>query len=323
VEVRRASLHNEDEINNKDIRIGDAVVVRRAGDVIPEVVKPIPERRTGKEKRYSFPTTCPVCGSRVERVAGEARHRCTGLSCSAQLKERITHFAAKGGMDIDGLGTKYIEQLIDLRLVRDPADLYFLDTDKLMKMELMGPKLAQNLLAAIEHSRHPQLANLIVALGIPGIGEHLAEVLATAFGSLENIMKANTETLEQTPELGPIGAANIVGFFADANNRRVLEKLRQSGVEFPVVDRSQAATTDDEWSGKTFVLTGGLSSMPRSEAKKRIAARGGRVTGSVSKKTDFVIAGTDPGAKFEEAQKLGITIWDEQEFLSRLGEDNG
>lgn len=316
VEVSRASLHNEDEINNKDIRIGDAVVVRRAGDVIPEVVKPIPERRTGKEKKYSFPKVCPVCGSHVERAPGEAHHRCTGLSCPAQLKERITHFAAKGQMDIDGLGAKYVEQLVDLGLVRDPADLYFLDTDKLMRLERMGPKLAQNLLAAIDKSRHPKLANLITALGIPGIGEHLAEVLAATFGSLDGIMAADLETLQNTPEIGPIGAANIVGFFAEANNRRVLEKLEKGGVEFPSME---TAASEGEWSGKTFVLTGGLTTMPRSEAKKLITVRGGRVSGSVSPKTDIVIAGTDPGAKFDKAQKLGITIWDEQEFLVRIG----
>lgn len=320
VEVRRASLHNEDEINNKDIRIGDAVVVRRAGDVIPEVVKPIIERRSGKERKYSFPAACPICGSRVERAPGEAFHRCTGLSCPAQLKERITHFAAKGRMDIDGLGTKYIDQLVDLDLIKDPADLYFLTGDNLMKMERMGTRLAENLLAAIEKSRRPELSNLLAALGIPGIGEHLAEVLAAEFGSLENIMSTDRETLENTPEIGPIGAENIVGFFADANNRKVLKKLQDGGVAFPV---AQKADIEGEWSGKTFVLTGTLATMPRDEAKKSITARGGRVTGSVSKKTDVVVAGTDPGSKYDKAQKLGIMIWDEKDFLTRLGEKNG
>ncbi len=320
VEVRRASLHNEDEIHNKDIRIGDAVVVRRAGDVIPEVVKPIPERRTGREKKYLFPAVCPICGSKVERAPKEAFHRCTGLSCPAQLKERITHFAAKGGMDIDGLGAKYIDQLVDLGLVKNPADLYFLGVDDLEKMERMGPKLAANLLAAIDKSRRPKLPNLLAALGIPGIGEHLAEVLAAEFGALEKIMETDAETLENTPEIGPIGATNVVGFFADANNRKVIERLKRGGVVFPV---KATAAVVREWSGKTFVLTGTMTAMPRGEAKKRITARGGRVTGSVSKKTDFVVAGADPGSKYDKAQKLGITIWDEKEFLARLGEKNG
>ena len=317
VEVRRATLHNEDEITKKDIRLGDAVVVRRAGDVIPEVVKSILSRRTGAEKKFTFPTTCPVCGSQAERAPGEAFYRCTGLSCPAQLKERIAHFAAKGGMDIDGLGSKLIEQLVDLGLLKDPADLYFLNSGDLMKMERMGPKLADNLLRAIAKSRRPDLPHLLAALGIPGIGEHLASVLTAEFGSLERIMETDHETLEKTAEIGPIGAANIVGFFAEANNRQVIEKLKDGGVVFPTVYKKK---TDAKWAGKTFVLTGTLATMPRDQAQEKIAARGGRVAGSVSRKTDVVIVGKDPGSKHDKAQQFGVTTWTEEQFLDQLGE---
>jgi len=317
VEVRRASLHNEDEVNKKDIRIGDTVVVRRAGDVIPEVVKSIPAKRTGKEKKFVFPSSCPVCGSHVERAPGEAFHRCTGLSCPAQLKERIAHFAAKAGMDIDGLGTRYIEQLVELGMVKDPADLYFLTADDLLKMERMGPKLADNLLTAIDTSRRPDLPHLLAALGIPGIGSHLADVLAGEFGTLDGILAAEQETLENTPEIGPISAANIIGFFADRNNRGVIDKLKTGGVVFPTARKKK---TGAKWTGKTFVLTGSLAGMSRDEAKQKIAAAGGKVTGSVSKKTDVVIVGADPGSKLDKAQRLGVTIWSEEQFTEQLGE---
>jgi len=317
VEVRRATLHNEDEIEKKDIRIGDTVIVRRAGDVIPEVVKVVASRRTGPERKFAFPNACPVCGSWVERAPGEAFHRCTGLSCPAQLKERIAHFASRGGMDIEGLGPKYIEQLADLGILKDPADLYTLTTDDLMKMERMGPKLADNLLRAIDKSRRPDLPHFLAALGIPGVGEHLSAVLAESFGSPDTIMAADEETLQNTPEIGPIIAANIVGFFSDANNRRVIDKLGKGGVVFPSVRKTRFR---GKWADKTFVLTGTLTSMARDVAKNRITALGGRVAGSVSKHTDIVVAGADPGSKYDKAQELGIAIWTEEQFLAELGE---
>jgi len=317
VEVRRATLHNEDEIAKKDVRIGDTVVVRRAGDVIPEVVKVIVSKRTGAERTFAFPRVCPVCGSRVERAPGEAFHRCTGLSCPAQLKERIAHFAARGGMDIEGLGPRYIEQLADLGLVKDPADLYTLRMDDLLNMERMGPKLAENLLRAIDASRSPDLPHLLAALGIPGIGAHLASVLALTFGALDKIMEADEQTLQDTPEIGPIIAANIVGFFNDANNRRVIEKLKAGGVVFPTMKKTRAG---GKWTGKTFVLTGTLANVPREAAKTKIAALGGKVAGTVSRNTDVVIAGKDPGSKFDKARELGIMIWDEEQFLAEWGE---
>ncbi len=316
VEVRRASLHNEDELNKKDIRIGDTVVVRRAGDVIPEVVKPIPEKRTGTERYFAFPTSCPVCGSAVERVPGGAFHRCTGLACPAQVKERIIHFAGKSGVDIDGLGEKLIEQLVERKITTDPSGLYFLTKDTLLGLERMGPKLAENLLEAIDQSRHPTLPRLLAALGIPGVGEHLATVLAESFGSIEAVQQASVERLQETPEIGPIVAENIHSFFRDDNNLRVLQALRDGGMAFPT---SKTTSSAGSWKGQTFVLTGTLDHFTRGSAKEQIVARGGKVTGSVSKNTSVVIAGENPGSKLDKAQKLGVTIWNEEEFTRQLG----
>jgi DNA ligase (NAD+) len=317
VEISRATLHNEDEINKKDVRIGDTVLVQRAGDVIPEVVMVIKNKRTGKEKKFIFPDKCPVCGSKVERPQGEAVHRCTGIACPAQLKERISHFASKGGMDIDGLGYKFIEQMVDLDMVKDPADLYYLtEKDLIDKMERMGPKLAQNLIGAIQKSKNPDLPHLIFALGIRNVGEHLANVLAREFKSIDNLVKQSIEDLTSVFEIGPIVGESIYNFFHDNKNLKVLEKMKKAGVKFPEM-KVKAETT--ALTGKTFVLTGGLDSFTRDEAKKIIEEMGGRVSFSVSKKTDFVLVGKEPGSKLTDAQKLGIKTINEAEFKKLIG----
>jgi len=317
VEVSRATLHNEDEVRKKDVRIGDTVVIQRAGDVIPEVVKVIETKRTGREKPFIMPELCPVCGSKVERSEGEAVHRCTGLACPAQIKEHLAHFAAKGAMDIDGLGYKFLEQMVDKGIIRDQADLYFLGKDDLMKMDRMGDKLAQNLLDAIDKSRNPDLANLIYALGIRNVGEHLATVLARNFKSVDTLAKQSIEDLTQVHEIGPIVAESIYNFFHNPKNLKVLEKLKRGGVTFP---EEQTALKQTPLTGKTFVLTGGLDSMTRDEARKIIETSGGRVSSSVSKKTDFVVVGADPGSKYADAQRLGVKAINEDEFKKMIGE---
>lgn len=318
VEISRATLHNEDEINKKDIRIGDTVLVQRAGDVIPEVVMIIKNKRTGKERKFVFPDKCPVCGSKVERLSGEAVHRCTGIACPAQLKERISHFASKGGMDMEGLGYKFIEQMVDLGMVKNPADLYYLtEKDLLDKMERMGPKLAQNLIDAIEKSKNADLPHLIFALGIRNVGEHMASVLAREFKSLDNIAKQSVEELTSVFEIGPVVGESIYNFFHDEKNQKVLEKLKKAGVKFPEVKIKTGITP---LNGKTFVLTGGMDSFTRDEAKKIIEDMGGRVSSSVSNKTDFVVVGKDPGSKLTDAQKLGVKTINEAEFKKIIGQ---
>jgi DNA ligase (NAD+) len=317
VEVSRATLHNEDEVKKKDIRIGDTVVIQRAGDVIPEVVKVIETKRTGTEKPFIMPDLCPVCGSKVERPEGEAVHRCTGLACPAQIKEHLAHFASKGAMDIEGLGYKFLEQMVDKGIIRDQADLYFLKREDLMNMDRMGDKLAQNLLDAIAKSRRPALANLIYALGIRNVGEHLATVLARNFKSIDNLAGQTIEDLTQVHEIGPIVAESIYNFFHNQKNLHVLEDLRKGGVIFP---EEETELKETPLTGKTFVLTGGLASMTRDEARKIIETLGGRVSSSVSKKTDFVVAGKDPGSKVAEAQRLGVKTLNEEEFKKMIGE---
>jgi len=315
VEVSRATLHNEQEVRKKDIRIGDWVVVQRAGDVIPEVVKVIKSKRTGEERRFEMPQRCPVCGSKVERPQGEAIHRCTGMACPAQIKEKLAHFASRGAMDIDGLGAKYLEQMVDKGIIEDPADLYFLKKTDLMRMDRMGDKLAENLLHAIDRSRTPSLTNLIYALGIRNVGYHLAGVLAKNFHSLDTLAVQTKEALTQVHEIGPIVAESIDNFFHNPKNLKVLEKMKQGGVLFPTEDvREKAQPLVD----KTFVLTGALEEFTREEAKNLIEERGGRVTGSVSRKTDFVVAGREPGSKYREAQHLAIQILDEKAFKNMI-----
>jgi len=311
VEVSRATLHNEDEVRKKDVRIGDTVVIQRAGDVIPEVVNVDKNMRTGKEEPFVMRDSCPVCGSKVERIEGTSAHRCTGISCPAQVKENLFHFASRAAMDIEGLGKKYLEQMLEKGIIKDPASLYFLKKEDLMKMERMGDKLAENLLNAIDRSRKPKLANLIYAFGIRNVGYHLAGILARRFGSVEELANQTIEDLTQVHEIGPVVAESIHNFFQSERNKDVLKRLREGRVDFSV-EKKEANT--GALAGKTFVLTGGLDSMSRNEVRKAIEEGGGRVSSSVSKKTDFVVVGKDPGSKYEDAVKLGIKILNEEEF---------
>ena len=314
VTVKSASLHNMDEIKRKDIRIGDTVIVERAGDVIPYVVKTILEKRTGQERNFVIPTVCPVCGAQVAREEGEAAYRCTGLACSAQLKESLKFFAARGSMDIDGLGEKIIDQLVDKDLVRDPGDLYLLTAEQLAALDRLGEKSAHNLVAALERSKTTTLPRLIAALGIRHLGEATARQLAEYFGDLDRIMQAEEEALQDVPDIGPEVARSVAAFFGQERNRAVVKKLLDTGVRFP---RLEAKPTG-RLHGQTFVLTGSLASLTRPQAKQRLEALGAKVTSSVSKKTDYVVAGTDPGSKRDKAEKLGIPILSEEELLEKL-----
>lgn len=319
VTVTNATLHNEDEVRRKDVRIGDHVIVRRAGDVIPEIVSVVTERRPAKSHAFAMPKQCPVCGSRVERLPDEAVTRCTaGLFCPAQRKQALLHFASRRAMDIEGLGEKLVDQLVDRGLVRDLSDLYRLDTSHLARLERMGEKSAANVGAAIEKSKDTTLARFIYALGIRTVGETTAKDLAQHFGSLDALMDASPDTLEQARDVGPVVAASIAGFFAEPHNRAVVTALRELGVHW--AHPSAAASKVGAARGRTFVLTGTLPSLSREEATRRIEAAGGHVTGSVSRKTDYVVAGAGPGAKYETARELGIPLLDEEELLALLGE---
>jgi DNA ligase (NAD+) len=315
VMVKAASLHNMDEVNRKDIRIGDTVVVERAGDVIPYVVKVITEKRTGREKKFAMPSQCPVCGAEVEREEGEAAYRCTGLACQAKLKESLKFFGARGSMDIEGLGEKIIDQLVDKELVHDAGDLYRLGKEQIASLDRMADKSAQNLLDAIEKSKTTTLPRFISSLGIRHVGDATAKQLAEHFGDLEHIMSASEEQLQAVRDVGPEVARSIAHFFAQKQNRSVIDKLLKAGVHFPKV----AARRDGKLSGQTFVLTGTLASMTRPEAQKRIEAQGGKVSSSVSKLTTYVVAGEEAGSKLDKAQQLGVKIVDEGEFLRMIG----
>ncbi|MEW5888067.1 MAG: NAD-dependent DNA ligase LigA [Pseudomonadota bacterium] len=317
VTVTNATLHNEDEIRRKDVRIGDTVIVRRAGDVIPEVVAVVPERRTGKEQPFVMPTRCPVCGSHVERPADEAVARCTGgLVCPAQRKQALLHFASRRAMDIEGLGDKLVEQLVDHHLVHNPADLYKLGPAVLAGLERMGEKSAGNLLAAIEQSKKTTLARFIYALGIRNVGEATARDLARHFGGMDALMNADEQALLEVPDVGPVVAASIHEFFREPHNREVIEQLRAAGVHWQ--ESEPAARARGRLAGKTFVLTGTLPSLSREQATALIEAEGGKVSGSVSRKTDYVVAGADPGSKLAKANELGVTIVDEEGLMRLL-----
>lgn len=316
VEVKRASLHNFGEVERKDIRIGDWVIIQRAGDVIPEVVKPISERRRGKEKKFSMPKRCPICDSEVSKVEAEAYHRCLNIACPAQVQERIIHFASKSGVDIDGLGPKLIEQLLEQRLITDIADLYSLTKAQLINLERMAEKSAENLIAAFEDSKNADLPHLIVGLGIANVGEFVAGLLAGEFGRLDKIKGADIARLSALEGIGPIVAESIRDFFENESNLHVIEKLQKSWGRLP---EAEVAGGPRPLAGKTVVLTGGLEHFTRDRAKKRLQALGAKVTSSVSKKTDYVVAGVDPGSKLEKAEKLGVAILNEDQFLELIG----
>ncbi|MBW1679242.1 MAG: NAD-dependent DNA ligase LigA, partial [Deltaproteobacteria bacterium] len=312
VKVSRATLHNQDEIDRKDIRVGDTVIVQRAGDVIPEVVSVVKEKRTGKEVPFKIPSVCPVCGSSVVRLEGEAIHRCLNLACNAQLKKTIKHFSSKRAMDIDGLGDKLIDKLADEGLIRNVADLYHLKVEELISLERMAQKSATNIINAIEASKEREMDHFLYALGIRHVGEHLAAVLVDRYPHLEELMEASEEELIQVAEIGPEVARSIVSFFSQASNRELIARLKNAGIKMSAQKRQKGAKLQ----GKTFVLTGTLSQFSREEAKQMIESLGGKASSSVSKKTDYVVVGADPGSKYEKARTLGITILNEDGFKS-------
>ncbi len=318
--VTNATLHNEEELTRKDIRIGDTVVVRRAGDVIPEVVRVLPEKRTEDAARFVMPMHCPVCGSSVVKHPDEAVARCSGgLFCPAQRKQAILHFASRRAMDIEGLGDKLVDQLVDRSIVKTPADLYKLGVAALAELERMAEKSAHNLIGAIDKSRNTTLARFIYALGIRNVGEATAADLARHFGSVDRFARATEEELQQVQDVGPVVAMSIRRFFTEPHNLEVIEQLRAGGVRWeesaPAPEKRAGAL-----SGKTFVLTGTLPSMTRDEARALIKSQGGKISGSVSAKTDFVVAGDDAGGKLEKARKLGVAILGASELRKLLGE---
>ncbi|MRR53526.1 MAG: NAD-dependent DNA ligase LigA [Deltaproteobacteria bacterium] len=314
--VSRATLHNWEELAKKDIRIGDTVLIERAGDVIPAVVKAFSEKRNGSERTLPVPEFCPECGSKLTKLPGEVAIRCLELSCPAQIREAIIHFASRNAMDIEGLGDKYVEQLLNLNLVTTVADLYTLSRADFMRFERMGHKLAGNLLNAIENSKKRELSRFIFALGIRNVGEHTAKILAGAFGSIENLAKATEAELLSLREIGPQVAQNIIEYFANPRNREILQRMIQAGVQ-PI---SEEKRLGGKFAGMNFVFTGTLSQFTRDEAKRIVENEGGHTPGSVSRKTDYVVAGTDAGSKLTKARELGVPIISETEFLELLEE---
>ena len=323
VTVTNATLHNEDEVRRKDVRIGDTVTVRRAGDVIPEVVAVLLERRPDHAKAFVMPTTCPICGSHAVRGADEAVSRCTGgLICSAQRKQAILHFASRRAMDIEGLGDKLVDQLVDAGLIKSLADIYAVSREQLSGLERMGDKSAANLLEGIEKSKHTTLQRFIYALGIRTVGESTARDLARHFGGLEALLDADLQALQRVPDVGPVVAQAVVDFLAEPHNRAVINALRGHGIVWQeTAPRSTNEIAPSKAGGKTFVLTGTLPTLTRDEAKARIEAAGGKVAGSVSKKTDYVVAGEEAGTKRVKANELGIALLDEAGLLALLEEN--
>lgn len=316
--VSNATLHNIDELQRKDVRVGDMVILRRAGDVIPEVVRVIVEKRPSRTSQVRLPDKCPVCGSEVEREEGEAVARCTGsLVCPAQLKESLRHFASRRALDIEGLGSTLVDQLVDDGLVMDAADLYRLKARQLAELERMGEKSALNLLESVERSKKTTLARFLFALGIRDVGEATAEALARHFRSLDELRRSSTEKIEEVPDIGPITAAHVHAFLSEPRNSKVIDSLIRLGVHWPEI--REVAPRNNVLNAKTLVLTGTLSTMTRDEAGAFIRELGGKVAGSVSKNTDYVVAGEDAGSKLRKATELGVRILDEDAFLEMIG----
>ena len=320
VTVTNATLHNQDEIDRKDIRVGDTVVVRRAGDVIPEVLRVVVDQRPAGAERFVLPEQCPVCGAQAVRMDGEAALRCTaGFVCPAQRKQAIEHFASRRALDIEGLGTKLVEQLVECGEVATVSDLFTLNLETLSSLERMAEKSASNVLAAIEASKDVTLARFIFGLGIRDVGEATAANLATQYRSLISLRGASRESLEEVPDVGPIVASHIQSFFEREDNARVVDELsRVLRLQLPA-EPAEAGGANSVFRGKTVVLTGTLSSLSRADAKARMEAAGAKVTGSVSGKTDVVIAGADAGSKLTKAAALGVEVWDEDRMLTELG----
>jgi len=317
VTVSRATLHNQDEIDRKDVREGDTVIIQRAGDVIPEVVEVVAEERPDDSRPYTLPDACPVCGGEAVRLQGQAAKRCVNSSCPARLKETIRHFASRNAMDIEGLGTKLVEQLVDRGLVTNPADLYGLDKSALAALERMADKSASNIVDAMERSKVVPVDRFLYSLGIPLVGEHVARVLMEAFGDMENLSGQSRDDLQRVRGIGPEVAQSVAAFFHEPHNRDMIQRLLAAGVN-PVPLKRPSVTEEGAFAGKTVVFTGTIS-IPRAEAKRMVESSGGTVSGSVSRKTDFVVAGEDPGSKYDKARELGVRIITEEEFRGLAG----
>ncbi len=317
VTVSHATLHNADYVQERDLRIGDHVIVKRAGDVIPQVVRPLPEMRTGAERPWHMPERCPSCGEPLVRPPGEVAYYCTNVACPAQLVRRVEHFVSRGAMDIEGFGSKQAARFVELGLLCDPADLYFLKREQILALEGFADKSADNLLQAIEASKKRGLARLLFALGIRYVGSTVAELLARHFATLDELMAATQEELEAIEGIGPRTAASLVEWFSRPSNREMVEKLRRAGVSFARAGQ-EGEGLEQPLAGLTFVITGTLASFTRDEAKAFIEAHGGRVTSSVSRKTDFLVVGENPGSKLQKAQSLGVKIITEDELLGMV-----
>jgi DNA ligase (NAD+) len=322
--VSRATLHNQDEIMRKDIRIGDHVIIEKAGEIIPQVVEAVKSKRKGTEKKFSMPKKCPACGGKVENIEGEVALRCENLRCPAQLKERIIHFASRDAMDIEGMGEAIVNQLVDKKMVEDYGDIYYLKHEELAGLERMADKSASNLVSAIEKSKSNNLNRLIFGLGIRHVGVRAAWILASCFGSLDKIAQAKIEEFDEIEEIGPVMARSIFNFFQTKENRRVIEKLKKAGVN--IENREQRTpyhkgtwqAENRELEGKMFVVTGSLEGFTRQEIEEIIRAHGGNASSSVSKNTDFLIAGKEPGSKLDKAKSMGVKVIGEEEFKKML-----
>ncbi len=323
VVISSAALHNEEDIHRKDIRIGDWVVVQRAGEVIPEIVEPVVSRRTGKEEVFQMPNRCPVCGSEVIKPEDEAMHRCTNAACPSQALEKIKHFVSRGAMDIDGVGEKLCQALFKDGLIMDAADLYYLTREQLLGLERMADKSALNVLRSIEKSKDRSLARILFALGITHVGGQYADLLADRFNSIDDLTKAGQKELSVIPSIGPKIAEGIVAFFRQEGNKKIIEKLRKAGVRLGKEKTKNAKTEELPLFGVEFVLTGKLDSFSRSEAEARIKSLGGKASSDITKKTSYVVVGADAGSKLARAEKLGVTTLNEAEFLKLLDKTGG